>query len=155
VFPIHLPPLRARGDDVIALANHFLDLTSKNLGRLLSGFSGRSRQLLAAYRWPGNVRELRHVVERAAILSSEPVVEIDDFFLHSAPDGVLPLRTLEEVERGYIRRVLELTGWAVEGADGAAAILGLAPSTLRNRLLKLGLKRGKSLGASAGSEPAG
>lgn len=154
VFPLRLPPLRERGNDVMALAEHFLEETSRKLGRTLTGFSDRSRRLMSAYHWPGNVRELQHAVERAAILSPGRVVEVDDIYLQSAAEDVAPLRTLAEAERGHIREVLERTGWVVEGPEGAAAILGLAPSTLRNRMAKLGLKRPKDRASSAGSGPA-
>ena len=138
VFPIAVPPLRERRDDVPLLASFFLSGLSKRLGKPLEGFSRRGMQRLSDYRWPGNIRELQNVVERAAILASGEVVEIGPELLApgSEPDAA---GTLEEVERRHIASVLRTTRGVIEGPSGAARILALHPNTLRSRMKKLGL----------------
>jgi transcriptional regulator with GAF, ATPase, and Fis domain len=98
---------------------------------------------LLAYSWPGNVRELENVLERAVILASRPVLDIDPEVLPVAEPATAPGHgaRLEDVERNHIREVLDRTNWVVEGARGAAVILGLHPNTLRSRMKKLGLAR--------------
>jgi transcriptional regulator with GAF, ATPase, and Fis domain len=138
VFPIAVPPLRERRDDVPLLAAFFLTGLAKRLGKPLEGFSRRSMQRLSDYRWPGNIRELQNVVERAAILAAGPVVEIGAELLGSAADPEAA-GTLQEVERSHIASVLRTTRGVIEGPAGAARILGLHPNTLRSRMKKLGV----------------
>jgi DNA-binding NtrC family response regulator len=146
VFPLQVPSLRERADDIPLLAEHFLNKFGKMLGKQFSGVDPEALRRLRAYSWPGNIRELQNVLERAAILSAGPVVHIDDPLgpVDAATQPVTSpgtLGTLEETERNHILRVLNSRRWAIEGKDGAAAVLGLNPSTLRSRMQKLGIRR--------------
>jgi formate hydrogenlyase transcriptional activator len=140
VFPIHLPPLRERPADIPALASGFLDRFARENRRPPIHLPETVQEQLEAYSWPGNVRELHNVLERAAILSAGRELRL--------PPGALPARgeragrlpTWEAQERGYLERLLHHTGGKIAGADGAAALAGLAPSTLLSRLEKLGLR---------------
>jgi formate hydrogenlyase transcriptional activator len=142
VFPLLLPPLRERKEDIPLLVECQLDGLAKKLGKPLQALSDDSLTRIMRYPWPGNVRELQNVIERAAILARGPVVEIDEALDQrlSEPDQPTPTMTLQEVERAHILRVLENTFWVVDGPRGAARILGLHPNTLRSRLQKLGIK---------------
>ena len=146
VFPIQVPPLRQRKDDIPLIAYCVLGRIAERLGKPLTGLSPRALQHLEAYGWPGNVRELLNVLERAAILSTGQEVDLPDPLgrgpsapLAESADG--ELLPLAELERRHIQRVLEHTDWVIEGPRGAAGILELHPNTLRSRLSKLGLKR--------------
>ncbi len=142
VFPIVLPPLRERTADIRALAQNFLVACARRQGKNLQEFDAESMRHLEAYAWPGNVRELQNVVERAAILAQGSVVHVPDLAQPSATaPQVTDLGTLNEIETAHIRDVLQMTDWVVEGKRGAAAILGMEPSTLRYRMQKLGIKR--------------
>jgi DNA-binding NtrC family response regulator len=135
--------LRERKPDIPILAQHFLAKFSKKLNKPVSDFSASSMDRLTRYSWPGNVRELQNVVERAIILSSGTLLEIDDaigFRLGAAVPSSTP-RTLAEAERAHILQVLEETDWIVEGDRGAATILDVHPSTLRSRMKKLGITK--------------
>jgi transcriptional regulator with GAF, ATPase, and Fis domain len=144
VFPITLPPLRARAGDIPLLAQHFLERFARKLGKKLKTIEPESVQRLQRYDWPGNVRELQNVMERAALLSAGPVVTVRDPLragvVTTAGNEVQP-RPLELVEAEHIRRVLQSTEWKIEGRRGAAAVLRLEPSTLRYRMQKLGIRR--------------
>jgi len=154
VFPVHMPPLRDRPEDVPSLAAHFLDDIARRLGRDFHAIGASTLLALQRYPWPGNVRELENVLERAALLSVGPVLTLPDGWdvtgtgrataadadatvTQLATEGPTP--TLEALERAYILQVLERTRWRIEGPRGAAVILGLNPSTLRSRLTKLGI----------------
>ena len=145
VFPIAVPSLRQRTSDIPLLIGFFASGLSRKLGKPVKGFSARSMDLLRRYSWPGNVRELQNVVERAAILATGPVLEVESGFRAepSRPaDAVSALRErdrLDDVQREHIISVLKATGGIVEGARGAATILGLHPNTLRSRMKKLGI----------------
>ena len=102
---------------------------------------------MQSHSWPGNVRELANVIERAVINTKGSVLQVVDHFEQQAPHETEPTQTLEEVERVYITRTLENTGWRIEGPYGAAKILGLNPSTLRTRMLKLGIQRRHATGS--------
>lgn len=142
VFPLVLPPLRERKDDIPLLVQCFLDRSAKKLGKPLQRLSDDSMARALRYAWPGNVRELQNVIERAAILAQGPVVEIEEALEQRLPaaDPPPPASTLQEVERAHIMRVLAETHGIIEGPRGAARILGLHPNTLRSRLQKLGIK---------------
>jgi formate hydrogenlyase transcriptional activator len=126
--------------------NFFLDSLSKKLGKRLDGFSRRSMDRMTKYSWPGNVRELQNVIERAAILARGPVLEFEKGLLPSAPATRPEMEgqhTLEELERSHIQAALKSTGGVVEGPRGAAGILGIHPNTLRSRIKKLRIERGR------------
>ena len=149
VFPIRVPPLRERASDIGLLVKFFTTGLARKLGKPVQGFTAGSIDRLQKYAWPGNVRELQNVVERAAILSRGPILELDGVLLAGvsvvAPDAPaqhMPssgLDKLEDVERAHIVAVLRTTAGVVGGAKGAAAILGLRPNTLRSRMKKLGI----------------
>ncbi len=143
VFPLKLPLLRERKEDIPLLVHRFLNDLSKRLGKPLSGVSESSMRQLMEYGWPGNVRELMHVIERAAILARSPVVQVEDLVSRSTSRKETPAgaRTLEDVERTHILTALEQASWVIEGTKGAAQVLGLHPNTLRYRLRKLGIQR--------------
>ena len=143
VFPIVLPPLRERRGDISPLVRHFAGKYARRFGRAMGAIPRAMMAAFESYPWPGNVRELENIVERAVILSGGSPVEIEELLDQAQAaelPGAGPLR-LEDVERDHIRRVLEDSGWRIEGPRGAAAVLGLNPSTLRSRLRKLGIER--------------
>jgi transcriptional regulator with GAF, ATPase, and Fis domain len=139
VFPVVVPPLRERGDDVILIAWRFVTDFAKAFGKRIDTIDDDSVMALRHYTWPGNVRELRNVVERAMITARGPRLTIP---LPQTSVGT-PARSarLCDVEREHIRSVLESSGWRIRGAGGAADRLGLRPTTLETRMAKLGLKR--------------
>jgi len=142
VFPIELPPLRERRDDIPALVAHFVRKYSAKLGRRVERVPERLMTAFVAYGWPGNVRELEHVIERALILTEGEELAAADWLRQpqkaSAPSRIA---TLEEMERAHILSVLEATGWRISGARGAAEHLGVKPTTLESRMKKLGIER--------------
>jgi PAS domain S-box-containing protein len=144
VFPIALPPLRERQQDIPLLVRFLIDRFKVQIGKAVDGVSPKTMQRLLAYPWPGNVRELENLLERAVILATGPTVEIDPGLLTSSLDAS-PARTepttLEAVERSHILAVLDRTDWVIEGPRGAARLLDLHPNTLRSRLKKLGIQR--------------
>jgi PAS domain S-box-containing protein len=139
VYPITMPPLRQRREDIPLLVEHFSSTYARKFGKTISSVSPRTMQSLLVHPWPGNIRELANVIERAVIHSQGSVLQVLDRF--EVVDESAQRRTLEEVERDYIISTLEDTGWRIEGKYGAARILGLNPSTLRTRMLKLGIQR--------------
>ena len=142
VFPIVLPPLRKRLQDVPRLARHFAMLYASKMGKNVGPLGAVVLDRLTAYAWPGNVRELQNVIERAVILSPNGRFELGDFAM--APPGGSPkaqARSLEDVERQHIVSVLEKTGWRISGERGAAKILGLKRTTLEARMKKLEILR--------------
>jgi transcriptional regulator with GAF, ATPase, and Fis domain len=142
VFPLSVPALRERRDDIPLLAHFFLNKLSRKLGKPLSGISQESLERLVQYHWPGNIRELQNVLEHAAILTQAPLLEIEQPLQARSLDTQPSLSgTLEDVERSYMLQVLKETEWVIEGPRGAAAVLGLHPSTLRNRMRKLGIRK--------------
>jgi transcriptional regulator with GAF, ATPase, and Fis domain len=139
VYPITMPPLRQRKEDIPLLVEHFVNMYARKFSKDISSISPRTMEDLQAHSWPGNIRELANVIERAVIHTHGSVLQVIDHFKPVAE--VAPTGTLEEVERDYIIRTLENTGWRIEGPHGAAKVLGLNPSTLRTRMLKLGIQR--------------
>jgi transcriptional regulator with GAF, ATPase, and Fis domain len=141
VFPISVPPLRDRGDDVSLLVWRFVTEFSKAFGKRIEAIDEDTMNALREYEWPGNVRELRNVVERAMITATGPRLSVP----LPRTRALVPVRStkLADVERDHIRGVLESTGWRIRGACGAAAQLGLKPTTLETRMAKLGLKRAR------------
>ena len=142
VFPIALPPLRKRTQDIPLLASYFVRKYSTAMGKRIESLEGSAIEQLKGYAWPGNIRELEHVIERAVILSPGPELELGDWMPRSATvPGNGAGATLEEVERAHIMAVLVQTNWRVSGEKGAAKILGLNPTTLEARMKRLGIGR--------------
>jgi len=139
VFPVEVPPLRARVSDLPLLVWSFVQEFNKKMGRSIDSIPRKTMERLMAYPWPGNVRELRNLIERAMIVSDGRSLTIDLPAGGLGPTSV-PL-TLEEVERKHIRDVLERVHWRISGKGGAAEILGLRPTTLHSRMRKLGISR--------------
>jgi len=149
VFPITVPPLRQRKDDIPLMVDHFASKFAKRLGKTITSVSPRSMHRLQSHAWPGNVRELANVIERAVIHTQGSVLHLSDS-LEQAKEESPAVLSLEDMERDYIIRTLENTGWRVEGPYGAAKILGLNASTLRARMGKFGIHRPRA--AAQGSE---
>ena len=141
VFPITVPPLRLRKEDIPLMVESFIERYSRKLGKQITSIQKETMKALQDYPWPGNVRELESIIERAVILCPGPVLQLADKLDISSPALSSAVRTLEETERNQILKILSETRWRIEGKDGAAAILGLHPSTLRARMHKLGIVR--------------
>jgi PAS domain S-box-containing protein len=141
VFPIQVPPLRERVEDIPLLVWRFVEEFTKAFGKRIDAIPRDNMAALQRYGWPGNIRELRNIVERAMILASGPRLTIA-LPTASAGPGRRSLK-LADVEKEHIRTILESTGWRIRGAGGAADRLGLRPTTLETRMAKLGLKRPK------------
>ena len=143
VFPIRLPPLRERKEDLSLLAQYLVSKYSTRLGKRIDRVDERTMQRMLAYAWPGNVRELENIIERAVILAPGNVLEIGPelFAAAPAPPTSGGGGSLESVQRSHILKALEKTNWVIEGASGAAKLLDLHPNTLRSRLKKLGITR--------------
>ena len=160
VFPILMPPLRQRPDDIGLLAHYFVRRYAARIGRRVELIPAARLARLAAYPWPGNIRELENVIERAVIFSNGPELELPselipafpvmsraDALQAPSPDVDLTrtsaARSLAQTEKERILEVLKQTNWRIEGPGGAAAILKLNPSTLRSRMKKLGVERSR------------
>jgi len=141
VFPITVPPLRQRKEDIPLMAQAFIERYSKKMGKQITSIQKGTLKALNDYPWPGNVRELENIIERAVILCPGPILQLSDKLEILSPSLLSTVRTLEETERNQIIKILSETQWLIEGKDGAAAILGLHPSTLRARMHKLGIVR--------------
>ena len=146
VFPIELPPLRARKEDIPLLVWHFLERLARTIGKQIERVPAATMDRLIAYDWPGNIRELRNVLERALVLSPGPVLRLDELgeslqAAVPAPTAGGGARALEDVEREHILRTLEACDWRVKGQGNAAAQLKLHPNTLQSRMKKLGIRR--------------
>jgi DNA-binding NtrC family response regulator len=140
VFPIQVPPLRERADDIAALVHAFVDEFAATLGKRIDVIAREDLQALQRHAWPGNVRELRNAIERAVIVSAGPRLRIEVPRARTAGPRLASSR-LADVEREHIRTVLERTGWRVRGRGGAAELLDLKPSTLEDRMARLELRR--------------
>jgi transcriptional regulator with GAF, ATPase, and Fis domain len=139
VFPIGIPPLRERAEDIPLLLWRFVDEFSQAFAKRIESIPRENMIELQRYSWPGNIRELRNVVERAMIVATGPELVVT---LPAKTDGALKVSDrLVDVEREHIRRVLETSAWRIRGAGGAADRLGLKPTTLETRMSKLGLRR--------------
>ncbi|HEX8425766.1 sigma-54-dependent Fis family transcriptional regulator [Hymenobacter sp.] len=145
VFPIRLPPLRERPDDIEPLMRHFLERFTKQMGKPVRGLRERDLRALRQYTWPGNVRELEHVLEQAVIVSQGPFLEFAGFSAARPttvqPDAGGPLKTLKDQERDHILAALRRTGGRVSGPTGAAILLDINAKTLEARMKKLGIQR--------------
>ena len=154
VFPIEVPPLRDRPDDVLQLAQHFLEQTCKDFGREKLQFTQRQAQELKHYDWPGNVRELKNVIERAVILTHGDVLRLDlsmpvveepgssgDVKTAAPGQEIMTDTEMQQLQRENMRRALEHTNWRVSGKEGAAELLGMRPTTLADRIKAFGLRK--------------
>ena len=161
VFPLTLPPLRQRRDDIPLLAHFFVKKYASRIGRRIEAIHADSMRYLTDYDWPGNIRELENIIERALILASSEVLEIAPEMLSVASAVLLPQQTdtatttaiasqpvlpktigeMHSVQREHILKVLRAVDWIVEGENGAAKLLGMKPATLRHRMKKLGISR--------------
>ena len=141
VFPLALPPLRERPEDVPLIVSHFVQKYSAKMGKRIEQIPTAVIETLQAYDWPGNVRELENIIERAVILSTGSRLELDGSLITNRKEAIphSQVQTLQEVERQHILQNLEDTNWRIEGPRGAAVRLGLNPSTLRSRMKKLNL----------------
>ena len=147
VFPVNLPSLRERTDDIPLLVRFFVNKFATRMGKRIETVGPETMSLLTSYRWPGNIRELENVIERAVILTDGTELEIDPEVLpvaaedpESAP-AVGGEQSLAAVERDHILTLLRRANWVIEGANGAAKALAMHPNTLRSRLKKLGITR--------------
>ena len=141
VFPVTVPSLRQRKEDIPLLVQAFVERFSRKLGKQISSIPKETMQALQEYEWPGNIRELENIIERAVILCRGPVFQLADHLEDLPPSWSSDSKTLEEAERDHILKALSGTRWRINGKEGAAAILGLNPSTLRARMEKLGIRR--------------
>ena len=158
VFPIEVPPLRARREDIPLLVWHFIQNRQHTLRRTIESVSAEVMEAFKAYSWPGNVRELENIIEHSLIISSETTLTPPtSFYKEAAPGGPPEAQamqtagslqpessielTLERFERNHILQVLEKVGWSIKGKGGAAELLGLKPTTLNSRMKRLGIKR--------------
>jgi formate hydrogenlyase transcriptional activator len=145
VFPVHIPSLRERAEDIPVLVRHFVQHFSRNMNKQITAISSETMQALTSYSWPGNVRELQNVIERAVILSQGRVLNVPlrDLKHRQVQNGTVANGhlTLEEMERRHILAVLEQTNWVFAGPNGAAARLGMKRPTLQFRMQKLGISR--------------
>jgi formate hydrogenlyase transcriptional activator len=142
VFPVPLPPLRARREDIPALVEHFVEIYARRMNKQIDQISPETMSELTSYPWPGNIRELQNFIERSVILTSGNVLESPLASLRNAAEveSLGPI-TMEDAEREHIRKTLEQTRWVVSGPNGAAARLGIKRSTLYFRMQKLGISR--------------
>jgi formate hydrogenlyase transcriptional activator len=155
VFPLVLPPLRERREDIPALVTHFVEILGRRLGRQINYIAPETMSALTSYEWPGNIRELQNLVERAVILSNSGVLPNPLPAVGKQPVVVPPPAiTLRDSERAMILHTLEATAWVIGGPNGAAARLGLKRTTLICKMQKLGLCRPVLHGSSDPREPA-
>jgi formate hydrogenlyase transcriptional activator len=147
VFPIRVPALRERPEDIPLLVRHFAQQFSRRMGKHIDSIPAETMNALARYGWPGNIRELQNVIERAVILSSGPILDVPIDELHPVAGSVPPERgdvdmrsVLQETERQQMLSALEKANWKVAGPNGAAALLGMKRSTLQSRMQKLGIR---------------
>ena len=142
IFPITVPALRDRKEDIPLLVDYFLDKFNRKLGKNIRSVTKGTMSDLMAHSWPGNVRELESVIERAVIISRGTTLQVLDHFDAHAPAGQHEEgQSLVDLERDYISQVLQKTHWRIEGSNGAARMLGMNASTLRGRMRKEGIHR--------------
>ncbi len=142
VFPVQVPPLRERPEDIPLLVRHFVQQYARRMNKSIDTIPSEAMKMLTQYHWPGNIRELQNLVERAVILSAGPVLRIPLTDLQNRPPraAAKKIGTLEDAERRHITDALEATNWVVGGPKGAAALLGMKRTTLQWRMDKLGIK---------------
>jgi formate hydrogenlyase transcriptional activator len=152
VFPVSLPPLRQRADDIPKLVRHFAGLYAQRMNKTIEQIPPETMAALVHYRWPGNVRELQNFVERAVILSPHttlraPISELESFMPRREVDA--PMSNLTDMERDQITRALEASNWIIGGQSGAAKRLGMKRTSLSYRMKKLRIRRPDGAGAAA------
>lgn len=143
-FTLHLPPLRERREDLPLLVQHFVRRFAQHLNRTPPVLRPEALALLQRYTWPGNVRELEHLAQRAVLLCKGGFIEVEDLplsVIQGEEVGATGFVPLEEYERAYIEKALEVAGWVIYGERGAARLLGVAPEKLRSRMRVLRIKR--------------
>ena len=143
VYPIVVPPLRLRKDDIPLLVEKFVDDFNRQMGKKVINISKTSLNRLVDYAWPGNIRELKNIIERSMIISYGSSLNVDISSLKKKDSEVKEVVKLEDLERNHIEKVLHSTFWKISGKNGAAEILGLHPNTLNARIKKLGIKKPK------------
>jgi formate hydrogenlyase transcriptional activator len=160
VFPVLLPPLRQRREDIPALVTHFVEIFGRRMGRPIDEIPRGTMSALSSYQWPGNIRELQNLIERAVILSNDgvlpnplPPAGTQSVTVASAP-ATTPVTSLKDSERSLILRTLEAVGWVIGGPRGAATKLGLKRTTLIHKMQKLGISRPALQGSEDGIEGA-
>jgi len=144
VYPITVPPLRKRREDIPLLVEHFVSQIGPDMGKKIDKIPKKVMEQLKAYDWPGNIRELRNVVERSLITSPSSTFQLADFSIERHKSFSPPSNqrvSLDKIQQQHIQHILNETGWKINGVGGAAEILQMKPSTLRNRMKKLGIKR--------------
>lgn len=141
VFPVSIPPLRARSGDIPRLVHYFVDKYARKIGKPIRNIPKSAVRSLEEYPWPGNVRELEHVIERAVITSTGPALRLSEELDHGDETGGRAFKNLVAMEREHILKALNETGWKIDGDGGAASLLGLHPSTLRFRMKKFNIER--------------
>ena len=154
VFPIHVPALRQRTEDIPKLVRHFTEVYARRMNKKIEEIPSETMDALVRYRWPGNVRELQNFIERAVILSPHttlraPTSELEP--LHAPKEIELILTGLAQLERDHILRALEASNWVVAGPSGAAARLGMKRTSLVYRIKKLGISRPATLPQKRGA----
>ena len=154
VFPIDVPPLRSRSEDVLQLALHFLEQTCNDFGRKAFKMTRSQVEALQAYDWPGNIRELKNVIERAVILSKGNALRLDlslpagtgstagtSKSALPGPDHVLTEKQMRALQQQNLMAALKQSGWRVSGKNGAAELLGIKPTTLADRIKSFGIRK--------------
>ena len=137
VFPIRVPPLRERPEDIPLMVWAFIEEFSSRMGKRITQVPRKTMEMLQRHPWPGNVRELRNVIEHSTIITTDETLRVP--MLEQATPEAMPFRTLADSEREHIMKALDKTGWRIKGPNGAATLLGLNPSTLYGRMRKLGI----------------
>lgn len=147
VYPITVPPLRSRLEDVLLLVQHFVSDIAARIGRKIAQTPSRIMKELQSYDWPGNIRELQNLLERAVITSPDSVLRLPEALVSTSPairrstGSKAELIDLQSVEHRHVLKVLKAVNWRIRGPKGAAKIFGLNPSTLRFRMKKLGIRK--------------
>jgi len=150
VFPVHVPPLRERQDDIPLLVRHFVQQFARRMSKVVDTIPTETMNALVRYHWPGNIRELQNLVERAVILSTGAILKVplNDLQALPAPAPGRKIETMEEAERRHILEALNASDWVISGPNGAATALGLKRSTLQARMDKLGIRRARAAAPS-------
>jgi transcriptional regulator with GAF, ATPase, and Fis domain len=143
VFPVEIPPLREKKEDIPLLSSYFLEVFGRKLGKRVNKLKDKTLKLFMDYSWPGNIRELQNIIEHGLVISSGPELEVSLAYFKKAPefDEKAGLQTLYDHERQYIQKILLYTKGVIYGSRGAAQILGMKPSTLQSRMKKLEIRR--------------